>query len=1030
MITVNEIWPAWGEVITLSDLNDTQSQWMLNQLLSNKTTGQCLLSGYDSSSTQEQFDNLVEKLVTTSLKTIKDPVTQIRSHTIEPASATDEMVSVINRVVEQGAHEKRWSFCPKNISARIKRKPSKFHRIKFDGALTFRKLESLFNKSIGLPLPENSEAKVGLLMMSAIIRVGMLSGNSLYRLQGCVANRTTLSSHNNLVWFTFVDPATDNLQRWFLDPVTEMLYLRCLSLPDETLNTLHTDQPPSPYLCIKAYFISLGLKKKEFPRSLSAILSQAETAHRLSLLPFLASYATGKHISWSLKTSAWHRVLGLTPIEIDDEPTTLDSSSLPTSVVYTDNSGIPSYWISQIYQCLRHKSGYREASTAKSMLSDLQKRADNNTNVSTTLILLIKWSIYRLSHPLGRRPKLQTSSVYSYISTAGRRLYGLAEMNDLSNWVSMELDAIYQQIIELANSKSQTSSLAKVCADMHHYFYEFHNFSEVDMAETFAAQYGSAVVDANLLTFNDFEDSIRLMEQLPIDQTYKDSLQCFSTLSFRTGARRNEVLMLRCSDIALGQDAGLIRIQPHHERKLKTIASKRAIPIHSLCTTSEIKQLKSRSVYDDQTTYLFPSINSPHKALQEERLIPDLHRVLRTVTKDPSIKNHHNRHSAASWLLLSLVCNSLCINPSRYIPAASDKTVKWLQDSIKRSRSLYNVGETIPEGWPMRSHLFYVSRILGHSSPSVTLEHYIHTCDLMLRMSLDQYLGDIPAKVIQTITGKSLATTYRASNDPHSNKLIKQMRQQHANFYEHLSNTDSAYTPSKSATTVHNQTSLWDTLHSNWDILYLHDVEKIALKSLEDRFGISKNKLKSLIENARIIRDLTPPHGNGHKHRMLKITFEGGTNRTICPSPVRRINQLSFIGSLFGMAENILEHSETEILWATDYYVHHVLQKNNVKFSDYTVAKRYLKVLRSLSIPWRSIHLNITGNAQSRSDVSHLKRHWRDKLPLPANQHLPVFHKDTKSNETGWLDIKVTDELGAHLTQFRFLMVMLWISNH
>ena len=128
--------------------------------------------------------------------------------------------------------------------------------------------------------------------------------------------------------------------------------------------------------------------------------------------------------------------------------------------------------------------------------------------------------------------------------------------------------------------------------------------------------------------------------------------------------------------------------------------------------------------------------------------------AIHAVTNEPRLVLHHLRHSCASWLWLKLRAPDY---PQIETLLAS---MPRLLEEVRRARRL-RVQLCGTAAGPSRSYTHIVARVLGHSTPGTSLEHYIHISDLFLAASSFKASETIPVSVWQGLTGASRTTVYQ-----------------------------------------------------------------------------------------------------------------------------------------------------------------------------------------------------------------------------------------------------------------------------
>lgn len=202
------------------------------------------------------------------------------------------------------------------------------------------------------------------------------------------------------------------------------------------------------------------------------------------------------------------------------------------------------------------------------------------------------------------------------------------------------------------------------------------------------------------------------------------------TLAFRGGLRRMEIFGLRLIDVSSIKHLELM-IQEHLGRRLKTKASRRVVPIRFLMTGEERRelrqwiqrrQLEETNVSCSEYLFALPARGTPKVSseIASDRIIE----ALCHATKRPKTKIHQLRHSFGTWFYIALRAPDYPGIES-FLEGAPLTKRFILQGG--RLRKILGIGSAITS----RTYAYAVARLLGHSSPLVSLGHYIHTSEYL-----------------------------------------------------------------------------------------------------------------------------------------------------------------------------------------------------------------------------------------------------------------------------------------------------------
>ncbi|MGI9365374.1 MAG: site-specific integrase [Rhizobiaceae bacterium] len=129
-----------------------------------------------------------------------------------------------------------------------------------------------------------------------------------------------------------------------------------------------------------------------------------------------------------------------------------------------------------------------------------------------------------------------------------------------------------------------------------------------------------------------------------IDATANDELRIIWSLLMGTGCRLNEIVGLRVSDVVLDQDVPHIKVQMHPDRRLKTDASNRWVPLVGDAVTSAKQAVECAA----DNSMLFPRYGG--KISGSASASKALMKHVRAITTDKKAVVHSLRHNMKDWL--------------------------------------------------------------------------------------------------------------------------------------------------------------------------------------------------------------------------------------------------------------------------------------------------------------------------------------------------------------------------------------------
>jgi len=160
-------------------------------------------------------------------------------------------------------------------------------------------------------------------------------------------------------------------------------------------------------------------------------------------------------------------------------------------------------------------------------------------------------------------------------------------------------------------------------------------------------------------------DSITEQLVTPAQKERRTIKRLMFTMAYRCGLRRTEVLMLDRVDLLLEHPAEIL-IRPSSSHTLKTPSATRKIPVYALLKPEELADLKEWLAYRGTqeaaghfSRHLFASKATNQSHIPEDKLLEELHALMREITGDISIRFHHLRHSFASHINTALMASHM-----------------------------------------------------------------------------------------------------------------------------------------------------------------------------------------------------------------------------------------------------------------------------------------------------------------------------------------------------------------------------------
>lgn len=244
------------------------------------------------------------------------------------------------------------------------------------------------------------------------------------------------------------------------------------------------------------------------------------------------------------------------------------------------------------------------------------------------------------------------------------------------------------------------------------------------------------------------------------------------------------MLGLSLSDIEITGNHIDIVVQPNALRRLKTKSAHRVLPLSDLAPRAvcdallHYMQSRSEQVLGDHSKHISKILlfdpGNENDSLLHNKKIEKITEALRYASGDPSIRFHHLRHSFANWQLL------------KFWAAEHDGPLSdlgsWVSDvALNHERLVAAKAESqrlIGTSTTHRRSVMQISRLLGHSSTSITMGYYVHMLDVILGASVRRLAPALSTKALKALTGYQDSHIKRIKNtvgtDELSSLAIKQ----------------------------------------------------------------------------------------------------------------------------------------------------------------------------------------------------------------------------------------------------------------
>jgi len=1040
---------------------------------------------------QGQSNDLIQSLLSDSppVSNAAELMRRLVERLIEelPRETVHDSLRILSRLVQRRNAVLNSNVPLPEIPVRAPRPSNPFQADRWDSLKTTRRLRSILIDELMLKAadkhpkktgPKNQTTEIrketeserlarGRLLASAVLFGGLISRKSLESLYALLPN---WPDHCEMAYgrlFVTWETKGANCRRWQPDALTALLLLS-LPLPgSESSADIHQPEKLPGELKMEGdlrHYLRWANPDRGFiPPTVPQLLDAVRFDLELSLPRALTQYAAGELVSHSLNPKAWARLTGgrqpvdPTPQERtgDDDPEESnnnngenDDGEMKDSPKVEDDP--EPRWLSELRIAMGSKDHDKAIPRARKDVALLRGKS-KNASPAANIFTGFAQELIEQNDKARKRSVLAT--LRTRLVAVATRLPGLVRLEDAASLNGDTLQHAYQQILEDAVSENQRQKLAGHLRAFHRYLVKTRMAEKINENEAFASIADDLPVDANII----FEDEyLKACDQLldqgqPVRKARPGSAdirrvaRLVLTLGFRCGLRRMEALKLQLIDLN-EQDPAELLIRPWEQRRLKTPNATRKLPLYALLNCKELEELRkwksSREIENQSmrtpSPFLFSIPSLDYTFLPEGLVFPIIHDALRQANDDGSLHFHHLRHSLASFITFALMRPPKCDNP-QWLQLKFPEANQRLSGSSELHQALYG------NSFPTRRHLFAVSGLLGHSSPEMSVGHYIHLMDQLLALWLEFQMPRFPAKVWLAAYGRAASNGYR-DIDIQNGLVESGFWTLVARRYKELIPCDRMVQSSSgdSPTGLQDQQEEYDfhPFDHLWALLYLHAMEHLATEDLAKRFGFSTLLVEMLIEAANATEKQSSRKGsfrqrektNAEKECVVRHWETNDKGKRIpCPRKPREGRDKEFVNRYAIRIWELLQKNDPSRSTVLKHFVQNYQEgRNGLEFAwkRRILAARYVKFLRALTIPkteWRFGYYA----SEEQWDA------WRSYLKLedgPIAEPVTIpFKKKTDGNFIG---IKVvphladqqskTDERASYGMHYLMTMAAIW----
>lgn len=822
--------------------------------------------------------------------------------------------------------------------------------------------------------------------------------------------------------------------------------------------------------CISEYFKAILSRDKHHPRpkSLNHMIKSVHLELQTRLPMVLTNYAARKLISHSPSTKVIARLNGWAiPNDLEKASSTIETTapekptdpksalSVTTFNQTEDNlDDIEPHWLANI----RAVFNVKDQTTASKKIIQLRQELANQLNKSQIEACFVGFadSLIHTSSAAGN--KLAITTAKAYFICVAKRLGGRLGDASPETFEPEILENLYSDILEDADQASgqnkQKRYIARALNEFHHYLAREFNIPRIDAREVLGHGKGLVPVDANFIQLDEYE---RIFNALPAFVKSKHSTipaqdklgrvaQLIFMLAFKCGLRRMEVLKLKSVDLNEANPSELL-IRPSEARRLKTKSSTRKLPLYALLSEEELTLLKDWKVeratqhpenapVHEQFLFGIPELTTLGmvEVISQDLLFPIIHDAMRSMTQDNTLRFHHLRHSFACWTMMRLMLSDLPKIPILF--PKHPKSQDYLNESSTFRQKLYGNSELT------RKNVYAVASLLGHSGPEISLEHYIHCCDVLLAIWLEQDLIATTKNTIRIQSFQAVSTAYRWVKNS-SYYTAYQLTKKRWPFLNKKSTLKERTKPKRDEKKINVNTLLddEDIFNKVYKLLREHAINSTTIEDLAIELKLPEDFAIRAVAEMKLIAAMRVGKGTkGYRHRMENIVTDrrspNATKYIDCPVSPRKADDAAVAAKLTPKLLSFMKNEPGACEQVFSYYLNNTWQTSNELIfknpQEPSLAENFLDFLGMLGIEKASS--NFIFYHESVNSPSKMK--WKKVLKLKPSHTFKMIQPPMKNKTTEqWLGIKpvfakfdnhgqIRDSEPEASIAFRYLMVM------
>ena len=865
-----------------------------------------------------------------------------------------DQVAKINEIIFKFVSDNYYLDLDKKVFgtfSQLERPPARLISKDLDGIGVIDRLDDVFRRSLKNSASFEKQELSAVILYSSM-RYGLLLRKEL--IDGLLSQLSCAPYMcSGIVWYELPLVSDKHIQVWVPDSTT--LALMGLWYSKGFHQDYKRPEGQSYYSVVKKFFINAGVtwKNTGFVRE-SVFLKGMSKVLTLSLPGYVADCVSGVIDNRSLAPKSFYRLIsGLTPRLVESqgyEARALYKRSVFTLSAFSKIGEMDLEVYEKIYTCLGCYGRDQEKKASKQIKDIISV---NQNLLSPTMNFLGLWCANRLENrnKWGGTTSINTMKIkFSLISKCLMSAFGsidpcVAEEDEL---IDLYEDAIREG--------GQGSKISASISDYHEFLVHYCGVENIDSGVPWGgASEKYKNVDSNIITYAEFNAVVayyRSQIKFYVKNTVKRRLMkarlAVFSLGFFTGLRRKEIMYLQIRDFTF-VGAKEITVRPVWNRALKSPSATRRLLIDALLPREFIEDIdeflsfrKNTGASSTDSIFIFTNGNM----ISEVAVFGHIQWLMQVVIGNPRARYHHCRHSFASWTLWRWASLHLSVPDiwSSILP-------KYNQSEVENEyRTVFNQADL---RYPSEKLLYEMARALGHSSPSMGLEHYLHTPSLIGLMYQEQMVPEFNSKIISSVSDVTVRQIEKlAKNQPYNMKVCNSITIKRLSKVVLEPDLKGWIDPALKKIPNYNHETNNEVLEefSAWGALIEREDKGDSPEVLAARYKLDERWFKKCIEQYEMITNMTFS-GNGHNTaRHVDRSFSGRGVKIVMDFP-RSKGHLKTAELMITKYHNLTARKRGGVDKCIEYFIKNgQVHRPGLRFDKSTDLARFLKLFEDLNL--------------------------------------------------------------------------------